>query len=96
MLPCCGICPLIKFGLGLQITNANPMVGIDGRIAWLRRLGRVVSENPDIFGRHDSPRPGGLFDVLADEAQGKTIPAHVDPHEVLTHLGPVWPSRLTA
>jgi hypothetical protein len=68
------------------------MVGIDGRMDLVRRLGRVVSENPDIFGRQDSPRPGGLFDVLADEAQGKTIPATSILNKVLTHLGLVWPS----
>jgi hypothetical protein len=81
-----------KIRIGLQVTSANPMVGIDGRMDLLRRLGRVVSENPDIFGRQDSPRPGGLFDTLADEAQGKTIPATLILNKVLTHLGPVWPS----
>src|SRR5262245_27507983 len=54
--------------LGLQITESNPMIGLDGRIALLRRLGRTVSENPNIFGRHDSPRPGGLFDILVRDA----------------------------
>ncbi len=86
--------PADKTRLGLQVTSANPMVGIDGRMDLVRRLGRVVSENPDIFGRQDSPRPGGLFDVLADEAQGKTIPATSILNKVLTHLGPVWPSSL--
>jgi hypothetical protein len=79
---------------GLQITGANPMVGLDGRIELLHRLGRVVSENPETFARKDSARPGGLFDSLADAAQDRTIRAPSILVDVLIHLGPVWPSRL--
>jgi hypothetical protein len=86
--------PLDKIRVGLQITGTNPMVGVDGRLHLLRRLGRVVSENREIFGRRDSPRPGGLFDVIVDEAQGRVVRATSILSEVLTHLGPVWPSSL--
>jgi hypothetical protein len=79
---------------GLQITAANPMVGLDGRIDLLRRLGHVVSENPQVFGRRDSPRPGGLFDRLADTAQDGAIRAPSILAELLIHLGGAWPSRL--
>jgi len=81
--------------LGLQITESNPMIGLDGRIALLRRLGRTVSENPNIFGRHDSPRPGGLFDILVRDAHDGTISAPSILTKLLTHLANVWPSRLT-
>ena len=52
-------------GDGLQVSNANPLVGMDGRVDLLRRLGALVAAKTDIFGRNDSPRPGGLFDHLA-------------------------------
>jgi hypothetical protein len=87
--------PAERIKRGLQITDSNPMIGIDGRIALLHRLGRITSENPHIFGRQDSPRPGGLFDLLADNAQDLTIRAPSILTEVLTHFAPVWPSRFT-
>jgi hypothetical protein len=85
--------PAERIKLGLQITDANPMTGIDGRIALLRRLGRIISENPRVFGRRDSPRPGGLFDFLFDNAQDLTIRAPSILTEVLTHFAHVWPAR---
>jgi hypothetical protein len=84
-----------KIKLGLQITDTNPMLGIDGRIGVLHRLGRIIGENPDAFGRRDSPRPGGLFDLLVDNARDLSIAAPSILTEVLTHLAPIWPSRFT-
>jgi hypothetical protein len=80
---------------GLQVSDANPLVGLEGRVELLRSLGRLVVSKPDIFGRHDSPRPGGLFDHLAGLAQNGRLPAPVILSELLQQLGPIWPSRLT-
>jgi hypothetical protein len=81
---------------GMQVTDANPMIGIDGRAELLRGLGRLVASRPDVFGRRDTPRPGGLFDRLAALAddQGR-LPAPTILAELLQQLGPIWPSRLT-
>ncbi len=81
---------------GMQVTDANPMIGIDGRADLLRRLGRLVASKPDIFGHLDTPRPGGLFDRLARLADGeRRLPAPTILTELLQQLGPIWPSRLT-
>jgi hypothetical protein len=61
----------------------------------LRRLGKLVTSKPDVFGRHDTPRPGGLFDHLAGLAENGRLPAPVILSELLQQLGPIWPSRLT-
>jgi hypothetical protein len=53
-----------------------------------------VAAAPEIFGRVDTPRPGGLFDHLCAEAAGRSIAAPAVLSAVLRHLGPVWPSRL--
>ena len=66
-----------------------------GRADLLRRLGRTIAAAPEVFGRNDTPRPGGLFDHLAALAENKRIAAPVILREVLAHLGPIWPSRLT-
>ena len=80
---------------GFQAGPDNPLVGVGGRAALLDRLGQVVAESPDVFGRADSPRPGGLFDLLAEEAQGGTLPAPAILGSLLLHLGAIWPGRTT-
>jgi len=80
---------------GFQVSAKNPLVGLEGRADLLRRLGRLVSVRKEIFGISDAPRPGGLFDHLIAHAKGNAIAATAILHEVLVHLGPIWPSRLT-
>jgi hypothetical protein len=80
---------------GMQVSDANPLVGMDGRAELLRRLGRLVISKPDVFGSQDTPRPGGLFDRLAKLADGGKLPAPTILAELLQQLGPIWPSRLT-
>src|SRR5262249_1874696 len=67
---------------------------LDGRADLLRHLGHVVEGAPHVFGRHDDPRPGGLFDHLANLAPDGRIAAATVLTEVLKHLGPIWPARL--
>jgi hypothetical protein len=81
--------------LGLQVSDANPLVGLEGRVELLRRLGQLVASKPDVFGRFDKPRPGGLFDRLAARAENSRLPAPIILSELLQQLGPIWPSRLT-
>jgi Protein of unknown function (DUF1688) len=80
---------------GFQVTDQNPLVGLDGRAELLRSVGRLVASRPEIFARHDRPRPGGLFDHLADSAKNGAVAAPVILSELLLQFGPIWPSRLT-
>jgi len=80
---------------GFQVTHDNSLIGIEGRAALLRALGKVVGGNPGVFARNDSPRPGGLFDHLATIAENRSIPAPVILSELLHQLGPIWPSHIT-
>jgi hypothetical protein len=80
---------------GFQVSDGNPLNGLAGRADLLRRLGRTVLAAREIFGRNDTPRPGGLFDHLAGLAREGKIAAPTILSEVLTHLGPIWPTRLT-
>jgi hypothetical protein len=54
-----------------------------------------VAAKPDVLGSHDTPRPGGLFDRYATQANDRQLPAPVILSELLQELGPIWPSRLT-
>ena len=58
---------------GFQVSDDNPLVGLDGRADLLRRLGRLVAAKPEIFGSNDTPRPGGLFDHLAALARRRKL-----------------------
>lgn len=80
-------------GWHFQASDANPLAGLDGRMALLRRLGATVAVRPDIFAREDTARPGGLFDHLTALAKGRRISAPLILGELLRHLGPIWPSR---
>jgi len=79
---------------GLQISGRNRLPGLEGRCDVLHRLGDAVAAAPEIFGRLDRPRPGGLFDHIAALAVDRRIAAPVILSQLLLHLGPIWPSRL--
>ena len=79
---------------GFQVDEANPMVGLEGRAALLRRLGERVETRPDLFGTADTPRPGGLYDILAARAEGGKLPATAILELLLEALGPIWADRL--
>ena len=86
---------IVDLARGMEVRDDNPLVGLDGRADLLRRLGRLVASKPDIFASNGTPRPGGLYDRLAMLADGGKLPAPTILAELLQHLGPIWPSRLT-
>jgi len=67
---------------GFQVSADNPLVGLEGRAALLRRLGEAVG------------RPGALFDAMAARATDGQLPAAVILEVLLLALGPIWPGRL--
>jgi hypothetical protein len=75
---------------GFQVSEDNPIAGLEGRAELLRRLGRQVEARPDLFGG----RPGGLFDVLTARAAGGKLPAPAILELLLEALGPIWADRL--
>jgi hypothetical protein len=79
---------------GFAVSETNTLVGLDGRAGLLRRLGAQVLARPDLFGRADSPRPGGLYDLLASRAEDGRLPAAAILEVLLEALGPIWADRL--
>ena len=76
---------------GFQVSDENPLAGLEGRANLLRRLGAQIAASPDLF---PGGRPGGLFDVLSARAAGKPLPAPAILELLLEALGPVWADRL--
>jgi len=79
----------------LQCSAANPLLGLPGRVALLNRLGAVLDARADLFALEDSPRPGGLYDVLRRESSEGGLPAPRILDLLLDALGPIWEGRPT-
>jgi hypothetical protein len=79
---------------GFQVNETNPLVGLEGRMGLLRKLGEAVDAAPAVFASKDGPRPGGLFDHLMGQADKGVLAATAILAAVLAHLGPIWPSRI--
>ncbi|GAB4476307.1 MAG: URC4/urg3 family protein [Elainellaceae cyanobacterium] len=79
---------------GFQVTDANPLVGLSGRVALLQQLGYTLTQKPEFFGSH-TPRPGNLVDYLLAQAEDQQLPAPTVLQAVLQGLGDIWPGRIT-
>jgi hypothetical protein len=73
----------------LQVSPANPLVGLDGRVHLLRRLGDALADQPEFFG--GAGRPGGLFE--SSSAPSGVVDAHDLLAALLTSMSRIWPSR---
>lgn len=73
-----------------QVTPNNPLVGLGGRVALMRRLGDALAAQPEHFGEHG--RPGGLFEALASCGE---VRAHDILTLLLSSLSPIWLSHNT-
>ncbi len=74
-----------------QVTDRNPLVGVDGRVKLLNNLGNAL-ENKKFF---EDGRPGNIIDLLKDR-HGFKIPATGILRAVIETLGSIWPGRLSS
>ena len=78
-----------------QVSEANPLVGLEERAILLRRLGEAMSEQPEVFG--EIGRPAGLFDTIIsplgpDVPHTANVHAHTILSELLRTLSGIWPA----
>ncbi len=78
---------------GLQVSHSNPLVGLEGRLGLINRLGQQIAHRSDVFGTPDGARPGGLVDHLAARFPDGRVPAPAVLETLLDALGPIWPGR---
>jgi hypothetical protein len=74
-----------------QVSNDNPLTGVEGRAKLLTKLGSVVAATPAYF----SERLGDLGLFLKRSAIKSCLPASRILAAVLGALGPIWPGRET-
>ncbi len=71
-----------------QAGTANPLLGLDGRAALLRRLGSALVTQRDAFA--NAARPGALFDTLTTQGTRRAVSASTLLEALLDGLGPIW------
>ena len=71
-----------------QVGTANPLLGLEGRAALLRRLGSALVAQRDAFG--NNARPGALFDTLTVQGTRRAVSASTLLEALLYGLGPIW------
>ena len=95
---------------GFQVSSTNPLLGLEGRVELLQRLGQSLHNLPQLFGT-ENPRPGNLVNYLLQglnvgklnvESSTQTnlqpsisLSASTVFSAVLEGLGNIWPGRLT-
>jgi hypothetical protein len=81
---------LDQLGAAFQVTPANPLVGLEGRLALLQALGAALLSQPEGFGA--TGRPGHLLDALTEGGTRPTVAAHDVLRALLDTLSGIWPS----
>lgn len=73
-----------------QVSDSNPLIGVEGRAGLQVSLGKCVSSKPSVF---KDGRPGNILDYMI-EKHGKEFAATDLLEAVLIHFGDIWPSRI--
>ena len=77
-----------RLGSALQVSEANALVGLTGRVTLLRRLGNALSDQSSVYGK--AARAGGMFDTLTENTD--SVAAHDILSMLLATLSDVWPA----
>ncbi|KAI8640294.1 hypothetical protein BD408DRAFT_420071 [Parasitella parasitica] len=84
---------------GFQVTEENPMVGLEGRSNLLKKLSKAVENQPTYFPsiNGESPRPGNLIDYVLSSVEHDSQAKNVRIEklwEAVMSLGEIWPARV--
>src|SRR6187431_1920334 len=79
-----------SFSKHFNVSNNNPLLGVEGRVQLLRSLGEAILAQPSIF---PNQRPGDLVDYVLTHYQYTPTASQILTM-VITFLGNIWPGRL--
>ncbi|MFB8789453.1 MAG: URC4/urg3 family protein [Potamolinea sp.] len=87
---------LDKLAQGFQVSKDNPLLGLEGRLELLQRLGQSLTNLPQLFGE-ENPRPGNLVNYLLSNHSFPYPPISASQvlDAILEGLDNIWPGRLT-
>ncbi|GAA6058862.1 hypothetical protein JCM10212_002806 [Sporobolomyces blumeae] len=76
----------------MQVSESNPMTGIEGRANLLVRLATVLSDpaNTKYFAQGDSQRPGNMIDYLLSHETSQATPSAVLGRKVAVQIDTMW------
>lgn len=78
---------------GFQVTEANPMVGLEGRGKLLRRLGKALEKHPEFFG-YEVCRPGNIVDYVLKHVKDGRVSIRVVWKPIIEGLESIWPATI--
>ncbi|KAE8831559.1 hypothetical protein HRS9139_05801 [Pyrenophora teres f. teres] len=79
---------------GFQISDTNPMLGVESRANLLRSLGKSLLSQPEVFGKEG--RPGNVVDYMKTTSPDGTTLDILTFWDILqTLLIPIWPQDRT-
>jgi hypothetical protein len=84
----------VQLGAAFQVSNDNPLLGVDGRCALLNNLGRVIDARPHDF-KGSPGRLGGILETILESANGTRLKASDLLVCVLTTFADIWPGRVS-
>ncbi|MBW4463039.1 MAG: URC4/urg3 family protein [Nodosilinea sp. WJT8-NPBG4] len=82
-----------RLAQAFQVNDDNPLLGLEGRVALLQKLGHTLHQQPQLFGT-GFPRPGNLVDYWLQTASHGQLSAATVLQTILLSLGPIWPGRV--
>ena len=77
-----------KLARWFQVGPQNPLVGLEGRVALLQRLGAALRKGDSMFAA--TGRPGALYDALTRHGQLRTVHAAAILRALLDGLNAIW------
>lgn len=77
---------------GFQVSENNPLEGIQGRISLLNQLGKIIKKSPQYFGAEG--RLGDFYSYILSLSTNNTIDAEILFDSVLYAFNQIWPTRL--
>ncbi|KAH7929287.1 DUF1688-domain-containing protein [Leucogyrophana mollusca] len=84
-----------KSAKAMQVSDDNPMVGLEGRTSLLCNLSTALKSQPEFFG--EDARPGNLIDFLESQSntEGSSRRIHISSlwGALIEGLTPIWPAR---
>lgn len=77
-----------------QVSADNPLVGLEGRVELLQRLGKILLKHAQQLGTQN-PRPGDLVNLMLGSVDAGEISAVTILQVILEVLGEIWAGRLS-
>ncbi|GAA5994293.1 URC4/urg3 family protein [Rhodotorula paludigena] len=76
----------------LEVSDSNPMTGIEGRAQLLVRLGSVLADpaSSAYFTKDGTSRPGHLVDYLLSHSTSQAVPSPVQGTKVAVKMDTMW------